>query len=242
MSSSTYLSSTIPVVSPTITSLPPYFRITATPEASSVNHIATYTGWLANHDIGKPPPTPLAGDASVSMITFSTSASYTLITTNIPTTTPYANTAVPNHNGLSRGWEIYEPYPIPAGYYGTTLVPAAQQTGQISHYDQSTNLSHPVCEPQSGVYLQPNELGVAISWQLLDLERLNLCNRRIEAWWEGGHNLQGNTSGSAVFRVRDACTGCRPNDLDIFEHVWDGLVAPNGLGRAMVTWRWLADE
>ncbi|KAH7350249.1 hypothetical protein BKA66DRAFT_476620 [Pyrenochaeta sp. MPI-SDFR-AT-0127] len=225
-----------------IASLPPHSRITATPKGSSVNHIATYTGWLANTDIGRPPPTPLASDSSVSMITFSTPAPYVLVTTDVPTTTPYANSASPKHNGLSRSWEIYEPWPIPLGYYGSTLVPAAHQTGQISHYDPATNLAYPACEPQGGHYLQPNELGVAISWQLLDWQRGNLCNRKILAWWDGGENLKGETSSQAVFRVRDGCTACRPSDLDIFEHVWGGIVAPNGLGRAHVTWRWMHDD
>lgn len=44
-----------------------------------------------------------------------------------------------------------------------------------------------------------------------------------------------------VFRVRDACAMCRPQDLDLFQHVFDGIVGPTGIGRMEATWRWVGD-
>lgn len=177
-----------------------------------------------------PPPTP-PPDVSVAMITYNSEVSHSLITTNIQKGS--RKTWLYHPADASRTWYIHQPFPIPTGYYGLSIVPAAEQTGQLTNYQAGV----PKCEESFQDQARPlewNEMAVAISWLVFQHQ---LCGRRVSAWIHGetGQNK------SAVFVVRDRCDACRPEDIDILEDVFDQVVIPMDKGRANVTWRWLRD-
>ncbi|KAJ4291753.1 hypothetical protein N0V90_009648 [Kalmusia sp. IMI 367209] len=184
--------------------------------------------------IGRPPPTPLSNEHAATVV-YSSAASYELSTTDVPTLTYAAHAPITKWPGISRTWKVYEPYPLPTGYVSDTNVPAAIQTGHLSGYDEGNGTGTGACDPQSGIKMQAQELGVAISWQIFGI---NLCNQRIAVWAEDADGM----NKSFVLRVRDQCAACRPQDLDIFHYVFDAAVTPMDVGRVVATWRWLKDD
>jgi hypothetical protein len=51
-----------------------------------------------------------------------------------------------------------------------------------------------------------------------------------------------NKNKSLIVRVRDQCDAPRPMDVDLVQNVFDAMIMPTGIGRIVVTWRWLRDD
>lgn len=165
----------------------------------------------------------------------------------VPSYQKQFTTALTDHNtkylGLpSHGESIA--FGLPCGYTSGTVVPTDPITGELTNY-VATNGIPPACGAGPGDLIIAREAVVAIGWELFDSGRPNgqssgqssLCNRKIHATCLTSDNVtrEGN------FTVRDRCTGCRPQDIDVPDDVYHWCT-PSAVGRAPVTWAWLPDE
>lgn len=191
------------------------------------------------------PSLPLLASAcspTILQLTYSTPAKWsTPIITSI-----LSPPASPNWQGLP-SYGISPSAPIPCGYtptFFTLIVPATTITGDMTHYSgQDAFINPPACE--AGGMLQHDEAMVAISYQLFDFGRAGaitgpsaFCGRKIVAWCDTDEG----DGGEVELWVRDRCTGCRAQDLDVLEEGFPFCGTDSKVGRAAVSWKWAEDR
>ncbi|KAI4697578.1 uncharacterized protein J4E84_000710 [Alternaria hordeiaustralica] len=214
-------------------------------------------------DINAVPPhhsnTPPA-DWTIPMLTYTTQPytdadEYTLLRT-VPTD-GVAQAPIYSGEHLSRDWPDLFPFSIPTGYVAPNIVPAEPQIGHLTEFGPG---GVGAC---GGPDMKSNELAVAVSWVLFQMDReiggspleenwvflgthddgrdmrlSALCFRGIRMWMADD---QGKKLVEQEVVVRDMCTACNVTHLDMqkgtFDKYWDG----GGKGRISVTWEWMQE-
>ncbi|PSN63787.1 hypothetical protein BS50DRAFT_623486 [Corynespora cassiicola Philippines] len=157
--------------------------------------------------------------------------------TQIP---PWSGAATPL--GL-HDWKFSCPWGVPAAYSGGggMTVPSDPIIGELTFQSVPPDGSYlGACE--HGIY--PNDLGVAINWELFDVGRDGreagtsvFCGRRIKIWGSTGDNQ----SKEAIFHITDRCQSCPPNNVDIQNGVYS-IFTGTEAGRIPITWSWHPDN
>jgi hypothetical protein len=213
----------------------------------SSSQLTWVSGVLPNYPRITPPP----DWSDVQMITYNTQ---TMFDSNLLhyTSDPFAQGPKWEGEHLSLSWQVLEPFPIPTGYVAPNIVPKGSQVGHLTYFNPGLG----ACGIPA---FNDSDPIVAISWEIFDLgkdlrdtpflDTYNgtvtdgfvtdgtswLCNRFIRVWMDQSRSIE------QTFMVRDRCTGCRGQDIDIQPDIFSQFWAEPSVGRISVTWEWVPE-